>query len=58
MLFSINNRSGAKKVSFILDGVAYYALLFLFTRGNAGVVGSANNRANEFIETLIKRMIR
>ena len=26
MLFSINNRSGAKKASFILDGVAYYPL--------------------------------
>ena len=28
MLYSINNRSGVKKASFILDGVAYYALLF------------------------------
>ena len=57
MLFSINNRSGAKKASFILDGVAYYPLLLL-TRGNASVVGSANVRANEFIETLVKRRIR
>ena len=57
MLFSINNRSGAKKASFILDGVAYYPLILL-TRGNASVVGSANVRANEFIETLVKRRIR
>ena len=57
MLFSINNRSGAKTASFILDGVAYYPLI-LFTRGNAGVVGSANVRANQFIETLVKRRIR
>ena len=27
MLFSINNRSGANKASFILDGVAYYPLI-------------------------------
>ena len=58
MLFSINNRSGAKKASStILDGVAYYPLL-LVSRGNASVVGSANVRANEFIDTLVKRRIR
>ena len=57
MLFSMNNRSGAKKASFILDGVAYYPLILL-TRGNASVVGSANVKANEFIETLVKRRIR
>ena len=57
MLFSMSNRSGAKKASFILDGVAYYPLILL-TRGNASVVGSANVKANEFIETLVKRRIR
>ena len=57
MLFSMNNRSGAKKASFILDGVAYYPLILL-TRGNTSVVGSANVKANEFIETLVKRRIR
>ena len=57
MLFSINNRSGAKQASFILDGVAYYPSILL-TRGNASVVGSANVKANEFIETLVKRRIR
>ena len=37
--------------------VAYYPLM-LCTRGKDSVVGSANVRANEFIETLVKRRIR
>ena len=57
MLLSINTRSGVKKASFILDGIAYNPLILL-TRGNASVVGSANARANDFIETLVKRRIR
>ena len=57
MLFSIHNRSGARKSTFILDDIAYYPLV-LFTRVNASVVGSADGRANEFIETLVKRRIR
>ena len=57
MLCSINNRSGVKKASFILDGVAYYPLILL-TRGNTSVVGSANVRANEFIGNISQKRIR
>ena len=57
MLFSLENRSGVKRASFILDGRAYYPLI-VFSRGNASVIGSANVKANEFIETLVKRRIR
>ena len=57
MLFSLENRSGVKRASFILDGRAYYPLI-VFPRGNASVIGSANVMANEFIETLVKRRIR
>ena len=57
MLYSLENRSGVKRASFILDGRAYYPLI-VFSRGNASVIGSANVKANEFIETLVKRRIR
>ena len=45
----MNNRSGAKKASFILDGVAYYPLILL-TRGNASVVGSASVKATHSLK--------
>ena len=57
MLFSLENRSGVKRASFILDGRAYYPLIVV-SRGNASVIGSANVKANEFIATLVKRRIR
>ena len=57
MLFSRENRSGAKRPACKIDGVTYYPLMLL-NRSSAGYAAHANVKANEFIETLVSRRIR